>query len=201
MQIIYIHGANATPASFNYIKQYIGDGYLVSYDSQDGFKKNLAEMHEKIAQFNDIVFIGHSLGGIYAFHLANLMPRKIRQGITLSTPYGGHELADYAKMFLPFNALLKDIGPSSWPIKELGNIENKWVWCNVVTTCGNIPWTMGPNDGVVTLESMKHRRDIELIAMECNHYEVLQNPATIEIIANRLETKARERDEITISRD
>lgn len=192
MQLIYIHGANATPASFNYIRGCIGNGHLVSYDSKDGFKKNLDEIYNQISQFNEVVFIGHSLGGIYAFHLANMMPDKVSHGITLSTPYGGHELADYAKMFLPFNALLKDIGPSSWPIKELNNIENKWDWCNVVTTCGNIPWIIGPNDGVVTLESMKHRRDIDLIAMECNHYEVLQNQATVEIISTRIKNKKRE---------
>lgn len=199
MQFVYIHGANATPSSFNYLKERVGDGFFASYNSNEGFKSNLEMIYRQIILFEKIVFIGHSLGGIYAFHLANMMPDKVTHGITLSTPYGGHGMADYAKMFLPFNALLHDIGPSSWTIREMDKMQNRWNWCNVVTTNGNIPWALGPNDGVVTIESMKHRKDIDLIAMECNHYEILQNQATVEIIKDRISGKKSERVSGTLS--
>ncbi len=192
MTLIYIHGANATPNSFNYIVDYLGEGVRTSYDSKDGFKANLEKLYQQIHMFDKIVFIGHSLGGIYAFHLANMIPTQVTHGITLSTPYGGYRMADYARIFIPFNALLNDIGPSSWPIKELDKLENRWNWCNIVTTSGNIPWFLGPNDGVVTIDSMKHRRDMDLIAMNCNHYDVLQNPATVEIIKDRINGIKRE---------
>lgn len=187
MQIVYIHGANATPDSFNYLRQNFSDGKCLSYDSDNGFKTNLEKMYEEISMLDNIVFIGHSLGGIYALHLANLMPEKIRKGITLSAPYGGHSMANYARFFFPFNKLLSDISPNSWPIKQIENIEIRWPWCNVVTILGNIPWLDGPNDGVITIESMKHRKDMTLIALNCNHYEVVQHPAIIEIIKKEIE--------------
>jgi len=193
MQFVYIHGANATPASFNYLREHLGDGFPVSYESKNGFKSNLEMIYQQIHHFDQVVFIGHSLGGIYALHLASMMPDRVFRGITLSTPYGGYGMAVYARMLMPFNALLNDIGPSSWPIRELNNIENKWDWCNVVTTGGNIPWAIGPNDGVVTIDSMRHRKDIDLIAMDCNHYEVLQSYSTVEIVNDRINSVKRER--------
>lgn len=192
MQIVYIHGANATPASFNYLRERVGDGMCVSYNSRDGFKANLAMIHKELSSLNDMVLVCHSLGGIYALHLAEMLADRINQGISLSTPYGGHGMADYARMFMPFNPLLNDISPSSWPIRGSSKIEIKWPWCNVVTTGGNIPWAMGPNDGVVTIDSMKIRKDMDLIALDCNHYEVLQNPATVEIIRDRINGVKRE---------
>ena len=89
-------------------------------------------------------------------------------------------------MFFPFNTLLADISPRSWAIKSLDDIAIKWPWVNIVTTQGNIPWLQGPNDGVVTLESMKHRKDMRLIAMHCNHYEVVQGTSTLEIMRNEI---------------
>lgn len=186
MELIYIHGANASINSFNYLREHL-DGMCLSYDSNNGFKNNLEIMKNMISSFNDIVFVGHSLGGIYALHLAAAFPEKVILGVTLSTPYGGHPVADYARAFFPFNILLSDISPRSWAIRSLDDIEIKWPWINVVTTAGGIPWLNGPNDGVVTLESMKHRsKDMRLVAMSCNHYEIVQSSSTIEIIRNEI---------------
>jgi len=36
MKLVYIHGANATSESFNYIKSKLGDGLDINYDSRNG---------------------------------------------------------------------------------------------------------------------------------------------------------------------
>ena len=36
-------------------------------------------------------------------------------------------------------------------------------WTNVITTVGQSPWIHDENDGVVTLESMRFRKDFELV--------------------------------------
>ena len=186
MVLVYIHGANATPASFNFIRQHIGDGLLLSYDSNMGFKNNLARLTAELENKHNIVFIAHSLGGIYALHLANAMPDRVTRAITISTPYGGHCLADYAKLFLPFHTLLHDIGPNSWPVASAQNIEIKWPWTNAVSIKGNAPWMSEENDGVVTIASQRHRTDIELIDVDSNHYEIVLNQRVVDIIEDRL---------------
>jgi len=188
MILVYIHGANATSESFNYIRKHIGGNDLViNYDSRNGFQKNLEDIGEQIKDYNDIFFICHSLGGIYALHLANKFPDKVIGAVTLSTPYGGAEVADVAKYFLPYSRLLKDIGPNSWAMRETRKIQITQPWCNVVTIRGDSPWVMGKNDGVVTINSQKYREDImDLIELEYNHYEVVLSDRVINLIKERI---------------
>ena len=161
----------------------------IEYDSSHSFKENLEEMKEVVKKYKDVVFIAHSLGGIYALHLAKEFPQKIKGAITISTPYGGAEVADYAKYFLPFSRLLKDIGPSSWPMKTASDIEVIHPWTNIVTVSGKSPWMTVPNDGIVTISSMKQKSEsMEIIEVNNNHYEVLMSTKVVEIIQEKLRT-------------
>lgn len=188
MLLVYIHGASATSESFNYIRQHIkSKELLINYDSRNGFEKNLEIMSDLLSAQENMFFVCHSLGGIYALHLANMFSSQTLGAVTLSTPYGGAEVADVAKYFLPYSRLLKDIGPTSWAMKSARSIVVDKPWTNVVTTQGSAPWIPAPNDGVVTISSQRKREDImELIELDCNHYEVVLNDKVIKIIQERL---------------
>lgn len=189
MTIVYIHGASATGDSFNYIREKIGTkkDLVINYDSRNGFEKNLANIKDVLDKEDKLFFIAHSLGGIYALHLADLYKDKVLGAVTLSTPYGGAEIADVAKYFLPYSRLLKDIGPNSWAMKHTRVIQKLNNWTNIVTTKGDAPWVPGKNDGVVTIASQKYRGDImELIEVDYNHYEVVLNEQVVKLIQERL---------------
>lgn len=188
MTLVYIHGANATGSSFNYIRDKI-QGYheiVIEYSTERGFENNLESMREQLKGVEKMFFICHSLGGIYALHLANLLPKQVVGAVTISTPYGGSNAADYAKYFAPFSRLLKEIGPRSKPMIMTRKISVLHPWCNVVSTRGNSPWMLSANDGVVTVDSQKHRPDMEHVEIHTNHYEVVINPETVNIIQQRL---------------
>ena len=186
MKLVYIHGASATSESFNYIRSKLGDGIAVNYDSRNGFENNLEAIKEQIGKTKDVFFIAHSLGGIYALHLANAIPKQVLGAVTLSTPYGGAEVADVAKYFLPFSRLMRDIGPSSWVMKQANNIKIQHPWTNVVTVRGQSPFMTEANDGVVTISSMKHHADMELVEVDYNHYEVVLSDQIVDIIKERI---------------
>ena len=186
MKLVYIHGASATSESFNYIRSKLGDGIAVNYDSRNGFENNLDAIKEQIGKTKDVFFIAHSLGGIYALHLANAIPKQVIGAVTLSTPYGGAEVADVAKYFLPFSRLMRDIGPSSWVMKQANNIKIQHPWTNVVTVRGQSPFMTEANDGVVTISSMKHHADMELVEVDYNHYEVVLSDQIVDIIKERI---------------
>ena len=187
MKLVYIHGASATSESFNYIRSKLGDGMDVNYDSRNGFENNLADIRAQIGDTKDVFFIAHSLGGIYSIHLANAIPNQVLGAVTLSTPYGGAEVAEFAKFFLPFSRLMRDIGPSSWAMKQANSIKIQHPWTNVVTVKGQSPFMHEPNDGVVTIASQKHHHiDMELVEVDYNHYEVVLSPAVIKIIKERI---------------
>ncbi|CAB4133634.1 hypothetical protein UFOVP257_356 [uncultured Caudovirales phage] len=189
MLLVYIHGASATSESFNYIRQHFTEyeNIVINYDSRNGFEKNLADMRYQLNKYHSIFFICHSLGGIYALHLADELKDKVIGAVTLSTPYGGAEVADVAKYFLPYSRLLKDIGPSSWAMRHAASIHIPHKWINIVTTKGSSPWVPQPNDGVVTIASQKTRADImELIELDYNHYEIVLSDQVVGIIRDRI---------------
>jgi pimeloyl-ACP methyl ester carboxylesterase len=188
MTLVYIHGASATSESFNYIRGKLGTGIDINYDSRNGFENNLEEMKKHFSATDDMFFIAHSLGGIYALHLANAMPDQVLGAVTLSTPYGGAEVAEYAKFFLPFSRLMRDIGPNSWAFKQADKIKIQHPWTNVVTVKGQSPFMMAHNDGVVTIASQKHHADMELIEVDYNHYEVVLADSVVDIIKQRINT-------------
>ena len=186
MNLVYIHGASATSESFNYIRSKLGNGIDINYDSRNGFENNLNEMMVQLKPVKDLVFIAHSLGGIYSLHLANAMPSNVKGAITLSTPYGGAEVADYAKYFLPFSRLMRDIGPSSWVMKQAQSIKIQHPWTNIITVKGQSAFMHEPNDGVVTISSQRHHADMELVEVEYNHYEVVLSDEVVGLIKERV---------------
>jgi pimeloyl-ACP methyl ester carboxylesterase len=186
MTPVYIHGASATSESFNYIRSKLGNGIDINYDSRNGFENNLNDMIKQLADVKDIAFVAHSLGGIYALHIANAIPDQVVGAVTLSTPYGGAEVADYAKYFLPFSRLMRDIGPNSWAMKQANKIKIQHPWTNVVTTKGQSPFMLAHNDGVVTISSQRHHEDMELIEIDYNHYEVVLSDEVVKLIKERI---------------
>ena len=186
LKLVYIHGASATSESFNYIRTKLGDGISITYDSRNGFKQNLENMRTELRPFDNLFFVAHSLGGIYALHLANAIPAQVLGAVTLSTPYGGAEVADVAKYFLPFSRLMRDIGPSSWAMQQAHNIKLQHPWTNVVTVKGQSPFIIEPNDGVVTISSQRYHKGMELVEVDFNHYEVVLSEQVIEVIQERI---------------
>ena len=186
MTLVYIHGANATSESFNYIRNKLGKGIDIDYDSRNGFENNLADMQVALKGYGNLVFIAHSLGGIYSLHLASAVPDQVLGAVTLSTPYGGAAVADYAQYFLPFSRLMRDIGPSSWAMKQASKIKIQHPWTNIVTVKGQSPFMLEHNDGVVTVASQKHHVDMELVEVDYNHYEVVLSDEVVGLIKERV---------------
>jgi pimeloyl-ACP methyl ester carboxylesterase len=186
MTLVYIHGASATSESFNYIRSKLGSGIDINYDSRNGFENNLEDMKAQLKDVKDIAFVAHSLGGVYSLHIANAMPQSVKGAVTLSTPYGGAEVAEFAQFFLPFSRLMRDIGPSSWVMKQANNIKIQHPWTNIVTVKGQSPFLLEHNDGVVTIASQKHHADMELVEVDYNHYEVVLAEPVIKIIKERI---------------
>lgn len=186
--VVWLHGANQSSLSFKYIKEKLPHipSTFVEYSSYNGFYKNLEEMVEYLRDRGPIFVIGHSLGGIYALHLAKHL--DVIGGISISTPFRGSSMADWARYIVPKYQLFKDIGRKSQPILEAQQIDISGIpWTQLVTTHGNTPWMNEPNDGVVTTDSMLHLADrMEIIEIPVNHYEVVCSDQTVSIIEQKL---------------
>ena len=189
--IVYIHGASATAESFTHIRQFVRDEFeepdiTLEYKSDNGFVNNLEAMKGQLDDAERLFFVSHSLGGIYSLYLAHHYRKTTVGGVSMSTPYGGSEEADFARYFLPFNRLMKDVGSMSEPMIESRTIPAPPRWTQIVTTVGASPWINKANDGVVTLKSMRYRTDFELVEMPLNHYEVVLSNAVVKLIIDRI---------------
>lgn len=189
MNIVFIHGNQASAESFNFIRSHLTryNQFLLEYDSEHGFYYNHQRMRAQLEGVDDIFFVAHSLGGIHALHLANALKNKVRGGVTMSTPYGGSKAAEVVKYLLPFSQVVKDIQPLSAPIVEGNAFKLMHPWTNIVSTKGHSPLMTLANDGVVTQDSMRHREDITVVDVPHNHYEILLSHEAVTIIKEAIE--------------
>lgn len=187
MKYLYIHGANATSTSFTYIREHLrGSSIDIDYNCSTGFEHNLKNMYNHIKDTKNIFVIAHSMGGIYALHLANMLPENFVGAVTISTPYGGANVAEIAKWIFPFYKLIHDIVPDGKFIKSASALPVIHPWTQIVTVSGHVPWIMQQNDGIVSIPSMKCRTDMQQIELHLNHYEVMVSPQTVKVIKNKV---------------
>mgnify|MGYP002630584919 FL=1 len=185
INVIWLHGANQTSLSFEYLrtKTQFKKEILVNYSSMNRFYDNMDMITEQCQNKGPHFVIGHSLGGLYALHLTKYL--RVVGGVSISTPFRGSSTADWAKYIVPSYPLFKDIGRKADPIKEANEIELDIPWTQIVSTSGSVPYHNGPNDGVVTLASMTHRTDMELVEVPHTHYETMVSDQVAEIVAER----------------
>ena len=184
--IVYIHGANATRTSWNYIRSQVKtqSECVLEYSSYSKFTDNLQDMMKQIHHYERVFFVGHSLGGIYAYHLASKMPFRSVGGISIATPFGGVHGAYLLSILFPFYQLYKDIKPSSPAITYIPTVKNVQRWTQVITTRGHNPMINGKNDGVVTIASQR-QIECEKIYMTESHNEILQSEDLAGLINKR----------------
>ena len=101
--VLVLPGLGASDVSTALLRQFIDDLGYVSYPWELGRNKGFKEethnaIEERLDTIHDehrrpVSLIGQSLGGVYARELAKLAPHKVRQVITLGSPFSGHPLA------------------------------------------------------------------------------------------------------------
>lgn len=191
MKIIFIHGAGATKDSFNFIEPNIDSRFdrdFIQYDANNGFKNNLKMMVDQwISTDEDLFFVSHSLGGLYALHLGEYLNGAVVGSVSIASPFNGSDSATVLNMLKPCQ-LYKDISPYSVPIYTSKNIKISYPWTQIVTTSGNSHWMHEPNDGVVTKKSMMCRNDMEFIEINTNHYEVMMKTEVVDMIDKKIQS-------------
>jgi pimeloyl-ACP methyl ester carboxylesterase len=181
MEIVLIHGANASKISWNWIGSNLTNSKRLSWGMMVHPEKNLQAMEAELPE--KCIVVGHSMGGLYAWHLANRNPDRVVAGISVATPWGGSIQAGFWKMFnfnIPWLQMLSRMEP--WTA-ETRMIETEVLWTNVVTIHGFDLFGVGPNDGVVTVDSQRELfGPAKEIVLDYGHNEVLQSPELLAII-------------------
>jgi len=194
-EVWFIHGANATPTSFNYIKESLErDPELneykfvdIIYDCQENLKSIISVLARSAPKDKQLYIIGHSLGGVVAVGVSQKiiqfdMPVSLRGVITMSSPFGGSESADYLRWLYPQYHLFRSISTTSRVITDLKSVGAVVPTLSLVTTSGNNPLFSSANDGVVTVASQRALKKSVYVEMPYNHFEVLVSTETVQHI-------------------
>jgi pimeloyl-ACP methyl ester carboxylesterase len=191
--IVFIHGAGCSHRSWNYILAKLKPTRytMLEYSVDDKFYTNLNKLSTIVGQIHDrdLFIISHSMGGIYALHLCQSFSHRVIGSISIATPFAGSRTADFVKYVYPSYILFRDVGVRSAPIMRCHDITINVPWTQIVTTDGYVPWHKGENDGVVTVESQRHRKDIDYVEIHVTHHEALVSDEALDIIKEKLDIK------------
>lgn len=198
MNYLLIHGLNASKLSFTTIShnllQYRGSppAKYLAWEPEDNFEEVLLRGAKLLEGWDNVTVIGHSLGGLLAWHLANKC-LQVTDLITVTTPYDGFSLSAWKLplMFMPkfIPSMLEAIDKKSWVIKQPKKEFHRLALLNVVGTKGL--FSNVPNDGVLTVKSQKSVKEaatLQTVALSYSHMEILHSPELQKLIYTRRNT-------------
>lgn len=201
-EVWFIHGANASPTSFKYIKKALEEDpefnefslVDITYDCQEKLPDIVKILAASAPSKKPLYIIGHSLGGVLGVAISQRikyfdLPATVRGVLTMSSPFGGSESADYLKWLYPHYHLFKSISTQNRMITDLNAAGAVVPTLSIVTTSGNNPLYPTANDGVVTVKSQRSLPKANYIEMPYNHFEVLVSDTTVEHIKVFLKNK------------
>jgi len=142
---------------------------------------NLIAMEKHITE--PCIVVGHSMGGLYAWHLAKRNPELVTHGISIGTPWGGSKYVSFWSSFNRIPHWLIMLSRTGMWTSRPRHMPPACPWTNIVTTHGfDVLW-FGKNDGVITIESQRelYKQSNEII-LNYGHTEVLQSPELVDII-------------------
>jgi len=188
--VIFIHGAGQSGLCWNYYISQLRPMKFINlrYDIETPFFDNLERLAYEIRNEDDIIFISHSLGGLYALHLYDRLKPKVLSSVSISSPFGGSLTADWARYIIPNYLLFKEIGIRSRPVRTgLGVDIDTLKWIQIVSTNGGVPWHKGHNDGVVSVASQYAHPQMRKIEMPLTHHESLVSPDVCLVLHEEIE--------------
>ena len=193
--VIYIHGANASPDNFNYytIKlpehRYIAPEYRMEDDPYD-----LVELLnlKKQREFGNepVILVGHSFGGLLASWYASVYPKNVEHLVTIATPYQGTPVARVLSMIFRNKKVFENTKPGAPVLELLQEKTFSGLHTNIVCTSGSNPLAgLGgkANDGMVSVESQSSPPpgfiNTQNSFIEAGHSGVLLNNIVTEMLS------------------
>lgn len=199
MRLLLIHGAGASSLSWRAFRARVGiPCETFDYDVSRPFDHLLYDLLEEVDRTGATAVVGHSFGGILAWHAADEC-QQIRWGASVSSPWGGSRYSDIVETstlgLLP-TRFFSNIMRSSRHSRACRERPCRVPWLNVVTTKGIAG--IGKNDGVLTVASQDalYASDSWVMRIEAHysHTEVLFTddlPDYVGAFARHMGTKRR----------
>lgn len=177
--VLFVHGLGASNLSWRYLEENIrgvNNILYLEYDPNDK-SKDVIQKGVELADASPypVIIIGHSLGGVVAWHIAQ-RSSKVIKGMSVCSPFGGFSSIS---LFLPLlfvpsaiPNMLAELGRGRSFITKPQKTESRIPWLNIIGTKGLFGGQ--PNDSVLTVQN---QREIKAVSIEMNftHTEILNS--------------------------
>jgi len=189
MKYILIHGLGASKLSFKSLARQLPPytSYL-EYEPNETFDEVFLRGQGMLEDYPEVTVIGHSLGGILAWHLAKTHKRIVK-GVSIATPFGGFSIASLRLplFFIPsiLPNMLMSLDRNDWVCRHPRNMKIDIPWINFVANKGMTPGYS--NDGVLTTKSQDELKGGEktlTYVLPYNHYEIPHCDELFNLITN-----------------
>lgn len=173
-KIVFIHGANSTRRTFNYMIGQLPKHISVffEYDTNMPLVHNIGLAQKLCDETQPDLIVGHSLGGVIACYVESAADR-----VALAAPFGGSMMANFFPMI---SQLMRDVATTS-PV--LNYFRKEFIGKALVIVAHGT--NQAGHDGVLTVASQTkiHGSDVTFIHHNLNHYEVMVDDDVCKSIA------------------
>lgn len=184
----FIHGAWASPASFNYLIDKLKPKYDTAVFGYDCQKQSMEEIvsaaknHLWMATrpLDKVIVVGHSLGGLVAMALEK--EERVSEVVTIASPLSGVPMNRMLEWFLSHKApIIRNITTHSLFLADLQNQKYTKPINIIMATAGFNPAMSEPNDGVLPITSQDSwvPHTAVLTYVHASHFDVLQHDDTL----------------------
>jgi pimeloyl-ACP methyl ester carboxylesterase len=184
--ILYIHGAYASPTTFSHMIEHLPDhrAAFADYDclanSVEDVVRTLKATAAESFGGEPYSIVAHSLGGVVALRLT-ADGEPVERVFTMSTPFGGSNMASLLTLVFFTTPVFADINPRGVTIRGVLGSRIGVPVRSVVSTSGGSPLMHEANDGVVTIASQTRLEGPEYHTVAYNHFEVLLADPVIDL--------------------
>jgi pimeloyl-ACP methyl ester carboxylesterase len=197
--IIYLHGANASPDNFNYYTlklpehNYISPEYNMEEDPYDLVELIRLRKQREFGK-QKVILVGHSFGGLLASWYASVYPRSVEHLVTIATPYQGTPVARILSMVFRNKKVFENTTPGADVLALLQEKTFEGLHTNIVCTSGSNPLAgLGgkANDGMISVDSQLSTpakfKNSQNFTIEAGHSGVLLNNTVTDMLQKILE--------------
>lgn len=196
MKLVLIPGAYSSPIMWMYFKAEMPkdiESIYLDYNPELPLKDILDSFEKKLSNVtDDILVVGHSLGGVLAVLLAERC-KQVKQVVTIAAPFGGVLISRWmcyvSMMVTPFNKLWDNTHPDNKLLKEVRSNESIIPLLAYIIETQNSTMWFEPSDGVVTLYSQNalgDKKNITYKKVFCTHADAMMHPDIIKDISDLL---------------
>ena len=185
--VVYLHGANASPENFNYYTLKMPEHPFIApaYDMEDDpfdIVEILRIKKEREFGKEPVVIVGHSFGGLIASWYASVYPKRVKHLVTIATPWQGTPVARIFGYFWRNAKVFQNTKPGAEVLALLQEKNFNGKHTNIVCNRGANPVAgLGgkANDGMITVDSQSATppgfKNTQNVTIEAGHSEVLLN--------------------------